>query len=37
MNLGLALIRGQTVPPYNYVTHRLVTRKLLLAEAEANK
>lgn len=37
MNLGLALIRGQTVPPYNYVTHRLVTRKSLLAEAEADK
>jgi ribose transport system substrate-binding protein len=29
MNLGLALLRGQTVPPYNYVTHRLVTRRLL--------
>lgn len=29
MNLGLALLRGQTVPPYNYVTHRLVTRRSL--------
>lgn len=36
MNLGLALIRGQTVPPYNYVTHRLVTRKLLLAGVGRN-
>lgn len=24
MQLGLALLKGQTVPPYNYVTHRLV-------------
>ena len=30
MNLGLALLRGQTVPPYNYVTHRLITRRALL-------
>jgi ribose transport system substrate-binding protein len=30
MNLGLALLRGQTVPPYNYVSHRLVTRKSVL-------
>ena len=30
MNLGLALLRGQTVPPYNYVAHRLVTRRSLL-------
>jgi ribose transport system substrate-binding protein len=29
MNLGLGLLRGQTVPPYNYVTHRLVTRRSL--------
>lgn len=36
MNLGLSLIRGQTVPPYNYVAHRLVTRKALLAEAGRN-
>ena len=26
VNLGLALLRGQKVAPYNYVTHRLVTR-----------
>ncbi len=30
MQLGLALVKGQTVPPYNYVTHRLVTRETLL-------
>lgn len=30
MHLGLALIKGQTVPPYNYVVHRLVTRRSLL-------
>jgi len=33
MALGLALLRGQTVPPYNYVSHRLVTRAMLLEEA----
>lgn len=26
MHLGLSILRGQTVPPYNYVTHKLVTR-----------
>ena len=30
MHLGLALLKGQTVPPYNYVVHRLVTRASLL-------
>ena len=29
MQLGLALLKGQTVPPYNYVVHRLVTRRSL--------
>jgi ribose transport system substrate-binding protein len=29
LQLGLMLLRGQTVPPYNYVEHKLVTRKLL--------
>ncbi len=29
MQLGLALLKGQTVAPYNYVVHRLVTRKSL--------
>ncbi len=27
LHLGLAILRGQTVPPYNYVAHRLVTRE----------
>ena len=30
VHLGLSLLRGQTVPPYNYVAHRLVTRQSLL-------
>ena len=25
LHLGLAILRGQTVPPYNYVAHRLIT------------
>jgi ribose transport system substrate-binding protein len=29
IHLGLSLLRGQTVPPYNYVTHRMVTRESL--------
>jgi ribose transport system substrate-binding protein len=31
MSLGLSLLRGQTVPPYNYVTHKMVTRTSLLS------
>jgi ribose transport system substrate-binding protein len=27
MHLGLAILRGQTVPPYNYVAHRMVSRE----------
>ena len=27
MQLGLALLKGQTVAPYNYVEHRLVTKE----------
>ena len=27
MHLGLAILRGQTVPPYNYVAHKVVTRE----------
>ena len=30
MQLGLALLKGQTVAPYNYVPHRLVTRASLV-------
>jgi ribose transport system substrate-binding protein len=29
IHLGLQLLRGQTVPPYNYVAHKIVTRKML--------
>ena len=29
MHLGLSLLRGQTVAPYNYVAHKVVTRELL--------
>lgn len=29
MQLGLALLKGQIVPPYNYVSHKLVTRTSL--------
>jgi ribose transport system substrate-binding protein len=29
MHLGLTLLRGQTVAPYNYVAHKMVTRELL--------
>jgi ribose transport system substrate-binding protein len=31
IHLGLSLLRGQTLPPYNYVTHRMVTRTSLLS------
>ena len=31
IQLGLALLNGQTVPPYNYVTHQLVRRDSLIA------
>jgi len=31
IHLGLSLLRGQTVPPYNYVAHKMVTRESLLA------
>ncbi len=30
MHIALDLLRGQPVPPYNYVTHRVVTRASLL-------
>ncbi|MDE3105694.1 MAG: substrate-binding domain-containing protein, partial [Acidobacteriota bacterium] len=34
IHLGLALLRGQTVPPYNYVEHKMVLRESLLQQAE---
>lgn len=33
IQLGIALLRGNIVPPYNYVQHRGVTRETLAAEA----
>jgi ribose transport system substrate-binding protein len=29
IHLGLSILRGQTVPPYNYVEHKLVTKESL--------
>jgi ribose transport system substrate-binding protein len=29
IHLGLSLLKGQTVPPYNYVDHKMVTRESL--------
>ena len=29
IHLGLALLRGQTVAPYNYVAHKMVTPQSL--------
>ena len=34
MNLGLTLLRGQTVAPYNYVMHRVVTRQDVMTEKD---
>jgi ribose transport system substrate-binding protein len=31
IHLGLALLRGQTVAPYNYVAHKMVTPQSLEA------
>ena len=36
INLGMALLRGHTVPPYNYVSHRAVMRAALLAARETS-
>jgi ribose transport system substrate-binding protein len=35
IQLGIALLRGYTVPPYNYVHHRAVTAETLAAELMA--
>jgi ribose transport system substrate-binding protein len=35
IQLGIALLRGNIVPPYNYVRHRAVTPETLKAEEEA--
>lgn len=34
IQLGLSILRGQTVPPYNYVDHKLVTAASLNPEQE---
>ncbi len=34
IQLGIALLRGYAVPPYNYVRHRVVTPETLGAEQE---
>jgi ribose transport system substrate-binding protein len=34
IQLGIALLRGYTVPPYNYVRHRVVTPESLETETE---
>ena len=35
IQLGISLLRGYTVPPYNYVRHKAVTAETLTAETEA--
>ena len=30
VHLGLSILRGQTVPPYNYVEHKMVTPETLV-------
>jgi ribose transport system substrate-binding protein len=30
VHLGLSILRGQTVPPYNYVEHKMVTPESLV-------
>ena len=35
IQLGVTLLRGHTVPPYNYVQHRVVTPETVLAERAA--
>jgi ribose transport system substrate-binding protein len=34
INLGLSLLRGQNVPPYNYVEHKVVTAEALQRSSE---
>jgi ribose transport system substrate-binding protein len=36
IQLGIALLRGYTVPPYNYVRHHLVTPETLAAQSVAS-
>lgn len=34
IQLGLCILRGQTVPPYNYIDHKLVSKESLSASVE---
>ena len=34
IQIGIALLRGHAVPPYNYVRHRVVTPESLITESE---
>jgi ribose transport system substrate-binding protein len=36
IQIGIALLRGHAVPPYNYVRHRVFTPESLIAESEAD-
>jgi ribose transport system substrate-binding protein len=36
IQLGVTLLRGHTVPPYNYVQHRVVTPETLPAHSESS-
>jgi ribose transport system substrate-binding protein len=35
IQIGIALLRGHTVPPYNYVRHRVVTPEILIEEEKS--
>jgi ribose transport system substrate-binding protein len=37
IQLGIAILRGYTVPPYNYVHHKAVTPETLGAEEKGGK
>ena len=37
IQLGIAILRGYAVPPYNYVHHKAVTPETLGDEAKAHK
>jgi ribose transport system substrate-binding protein len=36
IQLGISLLRGYTIPPYNYVRHRAVTAESMSSEAAAD-
>ena len=37
VHIGLALLNGQTVPPYNYVEHKLITASSLAKRPRATR